>query len=408
MPVLITCEHLLNDNFFNSNNELSFLHYLNGEEKTEKLDLNENRKVYRNKDLDVVIVVIKEKDNLDIFDFLNIDDSINIKNPQIKNKKVFLLHYPKSLKDVYISQGTIYDLSNDEIINDKYQCNSFFVDYSSFKGSSGSPVFNYENNYVIGLHNRKDENSEIREAILIKRVINQFNEYIKPIIFDYKSPYSYLNTIDIIYSLPSDGNIIKLFGTEFVNRYKKKLNIIYNGKKYPISEYFYINKNDLLNKDFRIKLIGVKRIKDASYMFRFVNNLLDVPNISRMDAKNIKSMEVMFEGCEELKELRGINRWNVENVVSMRGMFYDCKNLKYLPEIEEWKSNNLQNCYQMFYGCESLPNSEASKIEKWKNINPNIRKEAFNGYSYGYKTNYYVHGFFECIRMINNFFGEKK
>ena len=33
MPVLITCEHLLNDNFFNSNNELSFLHYLNGEEE---------------------------------------------------------------------------------------------------------------------------------------------------------------------------------------------------------------------------------------------------------------------------------------------------------------------------------------------------------------------------------------
>ena len=142
-------------------------------------------------------------------------------------------------------------------------------------------------------------------------------------------------------------------------------------------------------------------------MFRFVNNLLDVPNISRMDAKNIKSMEVMFEGCEELKELRGINRWNVENVVSMRGMFYDCKNLKYLPEIEEWKTNNLQNCYQMFYGCESLPNSEASKIEKWKSINPNIKKEAFNGYSYGYKTNYYVNGFFECIRMINNFLGEK-
>jgi len=39
MPVLITCEHLLNDNFFNSNNELSFLHYLNGEEKTETLEL---------------------------------------------------------------------------------------------------------------------------------------------------------------------------------------------------------------------------------------------------------------------------------------------------------------------------------------------------------------------------------
>ena len=131
---------------------------------------------------------------------------------------------------------------------------------------------------------------------------------------------------------------------------------------------------------------------DTSYMFRFVNNLLDVPNISRMDAKNIISMEVMFEGCKKLEELKGINRWNVRNVVSMEGMFYDCYKLKYLPEIEEWNPINLKSCYQMFYGCKSLSNSEASKIEKWKNVNPNIIKQAFKGYIYGQKMNKYLYG----------------
>ena len=72
----------------------------------------------------------------------------------------------------------------------------------------------------------------------------------------------------------------------------------------------------------------------------------------------------MFEGCEKLLQLKGINRWNVENVVSMRGMFYNCLKLVYLPEIEEWNPINLKKCYQMFYGCKSLPNSEASKMEK--------------------------------------------
>ena len=92
-------------------------------------------------------------------------------------------------------------------------------------------------------------------------------------------------------------------------------------------------------------------------------------------------MEVMFEGCEKLVELKGINRWNVENVVSMGYMFYNCLKLVYLPEIEEWNPINLKKCYQMFYRCKSLPISEASKIEKWKNVNKNVIKEAFKGYA---------------------------
>ena len=122
---------------------------------------------------------------------------------------------------------------------------------------------------------------------------------------------------------------------------------------------------------------------DLKYMFRFVNNLLDVPNISRMDTSNVESMEVMFEECDKLFEIKGINRWNVEKVVSMKGMFFNCCSLKSLPEIDEWNPINLKNCYQMFFGCKSLPNSETSKIEKWKNVNKNIILEAFKGYTYG-------------------------
>ena len=77
MPVLITCEHLLNDAFFGNFNNLSFYHFLNGKKKREILDLNGKRMIYRNEEFDIVIIEIKEEDNLDIFDFLNIDNSIN-------------------------------------------------------------------------------------------------------------------------------------------------------------------------------------------------------------------------------------------------------------------------------------------------------------------------------------------
>ena len=153
MPVLITCHHLLKDAFNAKINSLRFLHYLKGKENIVNLELNGRRIIYINEALDTVIIEIKEEDNLDIFDFLSIDNSVNIINPILINKKVYLLHYPKTFKDVHITQGHITDiLYNYEEKNGKYSYFSFLTDYSSFKGSSGSPVLNYNNNYVIGLH----------------------------------------------------------------------------------------------------------------------------------------------------------------------------------------------------------------------------------------------------------------
>ena len=47
------------------------------------------------------------QDNLDIFSFLEIDNSINIDNPQYNNIKIYLLHYPLGLEEVHISKGNI-------------------------------------------------------------------------------------------------------------------------------------------------------------------------------------------------------------------------------------------------------------------------------------------------------------
>ncbi len=147
---------------------------------------------------------------------------------------------------------------------------------------------------------------------------------------------------------------------------------------------------------------------DLSHMFRKVNNLLDVPNISRIDTRKVTSMEVMFEGCSKLVELKGINRWNVENVVSMKAMFFQCLSLKYLSEIEEWNPINLKTCYLMFFDCKSLPASEASKIEKWKNVNLDMIKEAYDGYTYGKKTNAILHGIGQPKQTINDLKNEGK
>ena len=403
MPALITCYHLLEQFFVSRNNYLSFYHYIKDKEKIENLELNkEKRIIYKNKIFDIVIIEIKEEDNLDIFDFLNIDDSINTENPQLKNKdykKVFILHYPKATKEPHISKGIIKDI--EQKINKnayEYEYNKFLSNYSSYGGSSGSPVFNYKNICVVGLHSEGNHTGENKgKAILIKKAIDQFiidktNENI----LYYNSPYSYLDTIDIIYYLPADNKIM-LFGSKFVDRYRNICKIIHNGTEYSLGQYLPITYEDIQNKYFTIKLKGINNITDASYMFRFVNNLKDIPKISRIDTSNITNMEVMFEGCEKLEELKGIDRWNVEKVVSMKGMFYNCLELKSLPDIGNWNPKSLKSCYEMFYGCKSLPNSEPSKIEKWRNMNNNMIKEAFNGYTYGKETNKILH----CLNNID-------
>ena len=421
MPVLITCNHLLEEDFEIKNNDLSFLHYLKGEEKNEKINLKVKRIFYRNKDLDIIIIEIKEEDNLDIFDFLSIDNYVNIENPNLNNQKVYLLHYPKSFKDLHITKGHITHILskyNEKI--DKYIYINFLTDYASFEGSSGSPLLNYKNNKVIGLHKggipsstekiigEQIKEEKIKIAIIIKKAINQFIiDKSKQNNLYYISPYSYIVTIDIIYNFPYE-NSIKIFGTEFVERYNmnEAIKIIHNGEEYPLTEYFYITNDDNQDGHFKIKLKGVNMMTDLKYMFRFVNNLLDVPNISRMDTSNVESMWSMFEGCEKLVELKGINRWNVEKVVTMRGMFYRCLNLKYLSEIEDWNPIKLEDCDEMFYGCKSLMNSEASKIEKWKNVNPEIIKKAFNGYSFGKDTNIILHSLSQPEETLNNLIDE--
>ena len=206
----------------------------------------------------------------------------------------------------------------------------------------------------------------------------------------YKSPYSYIDTIDIIYEMPN-GYSIELFGEKFVSNNKTKCKIIHKGKTNSLNRYFLLSKDDFNDKNFTIKLTGINLITDMGYMFYKILGLKSLPNISKIDTSKITNMRSMFEGCLNLETLPNLERWNVENVTSMRGMFYYCEKLKSLPGIDKWNPINLTTCYVMILGWKDLPNSETSKIEKWKNVNEAIRKEAFIGYKYGIDTNLLLH-----------------
>ena len=102
--------------------------------------------------------------------------------------------------------------------------NSFKSDYLSKPGSSGCPIFNYDNNRVIGIHKGRQHEKEknFGKGILIKQVIKKFlKQKIKENNININSYKDLYSSIDIIYTCLIDETI-QLFGEEFVNKNKDK------------------------------------------------------------------------------------------------------------------------------------------------------------------------------------------
>ena len=71
------------------------------------------------------------------------DNSINLEDPQIQDKKIYLLHFPKGVQNIQFSKGKITD------IKDKIY---FMANYSTEPGSSGCPIIDYQNNLANFIH----------------------------------------------------------------------------------------------------------------------------------------------------------------------------------------------------------------------------------------------------------------
>ena len=101
-----------------------------------------------------------------------------------------------------------------------------------------------------------------------------------------------IDVIDIIYTKPDRDKKVKLFGKTFIKNNKNKLIIIYNNKKYELSEYFS-DFNDSDEEYIPIKLIGISNITNMNYMFYECINLFSISinfnfisDLSKLDNKN--------------------------------------------------------------------------------------------------------------------------
>ena len=138
---------------------------LNEGKETKNLLLDDSRLYYTNEEINITIIEIKEEID-GINSFLEIDDNIYEKNNLeeiYNNKYIYIVERPHFKRD-FISLSLLQKINNDTM---EYSVRTAF-------GCICSPIFNLENNKIIGIHMNEIEKNE-NKNICFKKIIEDFN-----------------------------------------------------------------------------------------------------------------------------------------------------------------------------------------------------------------------------------------
>ena len=111
--------------------------------KIKIIKIDNSRRIYSNEKVDIVIIEILDKDNLNNYNLLELDESIYTDIDFIEKFK---------------NKNKIYHLSTTE------------------SGSSGAPILNLDTLKVIGIYKAYNNEGEYNEGIIPKESINTFNK----------------------------------------------------------------------------------------------------------------------------------------------------------------------------------------------------------------------------------------
>ena len=155
MNVLMTNHHVLNENEITDGKILTIS--FNNETIFKNIRIDSNRKRYTNEIVDITIIEILEKDNIN--NYLTLDQQIknrlnlgkddsSINTNYISNiygkESIYILNYinNNTSEEIFVSYGLLNNIDRREI---QHKCNTG-------KGSSGSPILLLKSKTVIGMH----------------------------------------------------------------------------------------------------------------------------------------------------------------------------------------------------------------------------------------------------------------
>ena len=376
IPVLITNNHILNENDIKDNSIIRIT--INNERKEIKID-NYRRK-YTNSDSDINITIIEIRPDKDgIYNFLEIDEYlINQSTEYIElesiKKSIFLLHHPG--RELSVSYGIIKEIKDNKKIC--HFCNTC-------EGSSGGPILSLKTFKVIGIHD--GGSSRMNYGTFIKCAIDLFNEV-------------YGNEINLIYKTNEEG-IERIFGDKFVENNRNNIDLIINGINNNLIDRYKLQKgentikiiikNKITNLEYmfykckslkyieQLKYLDTKETKNFTRMFSDCSLLSDLKGLQNWNVSNGNNFSYMFEGCSKLSDIKALQNWNVSNGNYFGGIFSKCTSLSDIKELQNWNVSNGLDFARMFFNCSSL--SDIKALQNWNVSNGNNFSYMFKGCS---------------------------
>ena len=298
LPVLITNNHIINEELLNANDEKIIIR-IKQDNFFKTLNLN-NRIKYSREDYDITIIEIKDED--EIINYLDLDDIIiddilknNNANVEYIDKTIYIIHYPKS--ELSVSYGVLSNIDELKKFDLIHSC-------STEPGSSGSPIFNLKNK-VLGYHKDGLSSNNNNLGAFLNYPLKEFIKFKSKIIQNNDEVKTYYKR-DLILSSKmaktSKKKKEKLF-IDYKNTSIKKLNII---SKKDDSEQICNTRNTLNyssspSQNFITKRNKVKNnmLKKHKKNLRLEGNILKSSQNKHQDISN-KNITVQNE-LEHLK-----------------------------------------------------------------------------------------------------------
>ena len=126
-----------------------------------------------------------------------------------------------------------------------------------------------------------------------------------------------ISEINIIYDIYNKKEI-QIFGVNFVDNNKNICKIIIDNKECKLSAKYKVKNNN--KRKLKIKLKGIDKVTDMSYMFSGCRSLSSLPDISKWNTNKVTKMEAIFISCG-LSCLPDISKWNTNKVTDFNNMF---------------------------------------------------------------------------------------
>ena len=326
IPVLITNYSTLSLKYIKINKYLKIS--LNEDKETKNILLDDSRIYYTNKEMNITIIGIKEEID-EINSFLEIDDIIYEENNNIediyKNKFIYIVERPHFKRD-FISISLLQKINNDTL---DYSIRTAF-------GCICTPIFNLENNKIIGIHMNEIESKE-NKNICFKKIIEEFNKR---------------NEIIVVISLPKNYKNKKGNNVYYINPNFEEIND--SNVEIYINENKEAYKNWIKPDNIRFFIIKIKfnnLLTNCHKMFFKCRDITKI-DLSSFNTNNITNMSYMFQNCATLTNVN-LSQLNVNNVLDLSYSFSYCSSLPVL-DLSSFKTEKVTNLQNMFLCCNDL------------------------------------------------------